>query len=60
MLVLGRRAGERIVIGENITIVVRRIAGGTVKLGIEAPRKVKIVRGEVQPHKPRESNDDKI
>ena len=48
MLVLSRKATERIHIGENITIQVRRIAGNRVTLAIEAPRDVRILRGELE------------
>lgn len=47
MLVLTRKLQERIHIGENITITVVRIQGNTVRVGIEAPRDVQVVRGEV-------------
>ena len=49
MLVLTRRIGERISIGDNIEIVVRRVAGNRVTLGIEAPRDVRILRSELEP-----------
>ena len=48
MLVLSRKAGERIHIGDNIFIEVRRIAGCRVALAIEAPRDVRILRGELK------------
>jgi carbon storage regulator CsrA len=47
MLVLSRKAGERIRIGDNITIVVNRVVGSRVSVGIEAPANVRIVRGEL-------------
>jgi carbon storage regulator len=47
MLVLSRKIGERLVIGDNITVVVSRVAGNRVTLGIEAPNDVRIVRGEL-------------
>ena len=49
MLVLSRKIGERLVIGDGITVVVNRIAGNRVTLGIEAPSDVRIVRGELRP-----------
>lgn len=49
MLVLSRKVSERLVIGDNITIVVNRIAGNRVTLGIEAPGDIRIVRGELSP-----------
>ena len=47
MLVLSRIVGEKLVIGDNITVVVNKMAGNRVSLGIEAPDTVKIVRGEL-------------
>ncbi len=49
MLILRRRVGEKIVIGDGITVVVSRVSGGRVTLGIEAPSDVHIVRGELRP-----------
>jgi len=48
MLILRRKVGEKIVIGEGITVVVSRVSGGRVTLGIEAPSDVHIVRGELE------------
>jgi carbon storage regulator len=48
MLVLSRKEGERIVIGDNITLIVSKVSGNRVTIGIEAPRDVKVVRGELQ------------
>ena len=47
MLVLSRKAKERIRIGKDIVIVVNRIRGSVVSIGIEAPSEVRIVRGEL-------------
>lgn len=47
MLVLTRRAGESIVIGDEIRVVVLDVRGETVRLGIEAPRSVQVHRAEV-------------
>ena len=49
MLVLSRKPEQRIQIGDNITITVLRLRGGTVQIGIEAPRSTPVVRGELQP-----------
>jgi len=48
MLVLSRKAGEQINIGEEITIEVRRVAGNRVALAVQAPRDVRILRGELK------------
>lgn len=47
MLVLSRKVGERIQVGTNITVTVVRLGDGVVRLGIEAPPDVSIVRGEL-------------
>lgn len=47
MLVISRKPGERIRVGEEVTIVVLDVAGCTVRLGIEAPTEVRVLRQEV-------------
>ncbi len=47
MLVLRRKVGEGIVIGKNLIVRVLSIEHGDVKLGIEAPREIKILREEL-------------
>ena len=47
MLVLARKLDESIVIGEDITIKIISVDKGVVKLGIDAPRDVSIVRNEL-------------
>ncbi|RLB69576.1 MAG: carbon storage regulator [Deltaproteobacteria bacterium] len=47
MLILARKSNESINIGDDIVITVLSIDGGTVKLGVEAPKEVKLLRGEV-------------
>lgn len=47
MLVLTRKVGEKLIIGDQITIVVSRVAGNRVTLGIEAPLEVPVLRGEL-------------
>jgi carbon storage regulator len=47
MLVLSRKIGEKIMIGDGIVVVVKRILGQRVTFGIEAPESVRIVRGEL-------------
>lgn len=48
MLVLSRKAGERIWIGEDISVTVVRISGGGVRIGIEAPKELPVVREELK------------
>jgi carbon storage regulator len=47
MLVLRRRIGERIVIDGRIEVTVLRVRGGKVRLGVAAPRSVRVLRQEV-------------
>jgi carbon storage regulator len=47
MLRISRRAGERIMLGENTVIEVLEVRGQTVRLGIDAPRSVPIYREEI-------------
>lgn len=47
MLVLTRKAAETIRIGDNIVIKVIKTGPGCVKIGIEAPANVRILRGEL-------------
>jgi carbon storage regulator len=48
MLVLSRKIGEKIHVGNDITIEVRRVAGNRVTLAVDAPRDVRILRGELK------------
>ncbi|HZZ70638.1 MAG TPA: carbon storage regulator [Pirellulales bacterium] len=48
MLVLSRKVGERILIGDHIAITVVRLAQGGVRLGIEAPSDLIVVREELK------------
>jgi carbon storage regulator CsrA len=52
MLVLTRKYQEKIRIGDNITITVLRTKGKTVRLGIEAPADVPVLRGELAFERP--------
>jgi carbon storage regulator len=47
MLVLSRKPGEKILIGDHISITIVRIGPNTVRIGIEAPRNMNIVREEL-------------
>jgi carbon storage regulator len=49
MLVLTRKVGQRVVIGDNITLVISRVVGNRVMVGIEAPADVPVRRGELPP-----------
>lgn len=47
MLVLSRKKGESIMLGDNIEVVVLGVEGETVKLGIRAPKQVEVHRKEI-------------
>jgi carbon storage regulator len=47
MLVLSRKPGEKVKIGEDITLTVLAVAGGRIRLGIEAPDDVRVLRREL-------------
>lgn len=49
MLVLSRKATERIRLGDNIVVTVVRVSGDRVRLGIEAPPDVLVLRDELEP-----------
>ncbi len=61
MLVLTRKAQQRIQVGDNITITIVRVKGQSVRVGIEAPHDVRVIRGELQfddgSHKAAESQE---
>ena len=48
MLVLSRKVGEKILIGDEIVVTVVRVAQGVVRIGVEAPDSLPIVRKEIQ------------
>ena len=49
MLVLSRKAGQQLQIGDEIIVTVLEVRGQALKLGIEAPREVHIRRAELDP-----------
>ena len=48
MLVIRRRAGESVFIGDDVEVSILEIAGSQVKLGIQAPRQVPVLRSEIR------------
>jgi len=47
MLILTRRVGEKLIIGENVIVTVLGVKGGQVRIGINAPRDVSVNREEI-------------
>lgn len=60
MLVLSRKADERILIGDSISILIVRIGPNTVKIGVEAPKDVAILREEIADTTGDDPNDKPI
>ena len=48
MLVIRRRAGEVLLIGDNVEVEILEIGGSQVKLGIRAPKSISVLRKEIQ------------
>jgi carbon storage regulator len=48
MLVLSRKLNERIVIGQNVVVVVKRISGNRVTIGIDAPKEMPVKREDAK------------
>lgn len=57
MLILTRRVGETVIIGENVTMTVLGVKGNQVRLGINAPRDVAVHREEIYLRIRREQGD---
>ncbi len=51
MLVLSRKLGEKIVIGDNIVVTVVKIDRNQIRIGIEAPQDVPVYREEISPQR---------
>ena len=47
MLILSRRAGEKLIIGENVTVTILAVKGNQIRIGIDAPRDVRVDREEI-------------
>ena len=58
MLVLSRRKNERVLISDNIELVVISIRGDSVRLGIEAPKDTKILRKELKDKEKKDARDE--
>lgn len=52
MLVVSRKVGERVWIGDQISVTIVRVAQGVVRIGIEAPSEMPIVREELRQNAP--------
>ena len=48
MLVRSRKQNQAVVIGDNIKVTVVKVQGNSIRLGIEAPQDVRVLRGELR------------
>ncbi len=60
MLVLSRKVGERLVIGDDVVVVITKVTGNRVTLAIEAPDRVRVVRGELSPRPAERSGSEVV
>jgi carbon storage regulator len=47
MLILSRRVGEKLIIGENVTVTILGVKGNQIRIGIDAPRDIQVNREEI-------------
>lgn len=59
MLVLSRKADQRLLIGDDIEVVVVEVLGNRVKLGVIAPPHVRVLRDELRDKEPRRGQGDR-
>jgi carbon storage regulator len=60
MLILTRRVGETVVIGDDITVTVLGVKGNQVRLGVDAPREVAVHREEIFERIKRERSNEEV
>tara|TARA_B100002019_G_scaffold289463_1_gene305128 strand:- start:3297 stop:3524 length:228 start_codon:yes stop_codon:yes gene_type:complete len=60
MLILSRKASEKLTIGNDITVTICKIKDGQVKLGIDAPADVLVMRDDAATEPPRTKNKPRV
>lgn len=58
MLILSRRTGETVMIGEDVTVTILGVKGNQVRIGIKAPKNMRVDREEIRERKDRENSGE--
>lgn len=58
MIVLGRKKGQSLLIGDDVKVTITKVRGKTVSIGVEAPRSIKVLREEIASPKIEDQESD--